>query len=209
MLIVPLGSIEQHGPHLPLDTDGVIALALATEIHESRTQADLTPLIPLAASGEHSGFAGTLSIGTDAMFLMLIELVRDAERNWDSVLLVNGHGGNASALKSAISTARSEGRRVAVTGIFADHGDAHAGRTETSLMLFLDPERVVQESYEVGNPASLTELLPLITSSGVRAVSHNGILGDPRGASAAEGEAIFKSSVQRALAVCDALDSAH
>lgn len=205
LLIVPLGSIEQHGPHLPLDTDGVIAQNLALAIHDARVDADLAPLIPVGASGEHSDFAGTLSIGTSALQGLLIELLRDSRRNWDAILFVNGHGGNSEALRSAVAQARYEGLKVAIVGIGSVHGDAHAGRTETSLMLFLEPARVLQGSLEAGNTTSIAELLPLISAKGVRAATANGILGDARGASAAEGQEIFASSLSKALAVCDAL----
>ena len=69
-LVVPLGATEQHGPHLPLGTDTLIATAVAAALVERVPDADLAPAIAIGASGEHTGFAGTLSIGTDALALL-------------------------------------------------------------------------------------------------------------------------------------------
>src|SRR3954449_5713373 len=97
ILLLPVGSCEQHGPHLPLHTDTVIATALACGVAERRSDCVVAPPITIGASGEHQGFAGTLSIGTDAMTNVLIELVRSAD--WAAgVVFVNGHGGNAAAM---------------------------------------------------------------------------------------------------------------
>ena len=92
-LVVPLGSLEQHGPHLPLATDTLIASYVASAIAREIPRCALAPAISIGASGEHAGFAGTLSIGTDALTTLLIELSRDASREYERVVLVNGHGG--------------------------------------------------------------------------------------------------------------------
>jgi mycofactocin precursor peptide peptidase len=192
-VLVPVGSLEQHGPHLPLDTDARIAAAVA------RRAADPAMLVapPLAygASGEHEGFAGTLSIGHDALRAVLVELGRSA--GWASrVVFVNGHGGNLPTVAEAVVQLRYEGRDVAWSGCAVPGGDAHAGRTETSILLALDPSVVRLDAAEVGNTAELRALLPVLTKSGVRAASPNGVLGDPRGATAAEGEALLATLVE-------------
>src|SRR5664279_4473379 len=98
-LIVPLGSPEQHGPHLPLDTDTRIADAVAGRVAE-RLDGDwlLAPAIGYGASGEHEGFPGTISIGTAALQLLLIEFGRSASGWASRMVFVNGHGGNVEAL---------------------------------------------------------------------------------------------------------------
>ena len=103
----------------------------------------LAPAIAIGASGEHAGFPGTLSIGTEALTLLLVELGRHAGLHWPGMLLVNGHGGNAPAISRATATLRAEGRpchawHAALPGSPA--ADPHAGRFETSLMLALAPE---------------------------------------------------------------------
>ena len=130
MLAVPLGSLEQHGPHLPLDTDTRIAVALAEQLAARRDDVVIAPALPFGASGEHAGFPGTLSLGTAALTTALVELVRSAD-HFAGVVLVNGHGGNLDALRSATTTLTGEGRRVVAWAPRVPDGDAHAGRTET------------------------------------------------------------------------------
>lgn len=190
-LVVPLGSCEQHGPHLPLDTDTRIAVAIATRVAETVDGAFLAPAITLGASGEHSGFAGTLSIGRDALELLVVELVRDASRDWPCVLLVSGHGGNVEALDAACRLLAAEGRRCRTWTASWRGGDAHAGRIETSLMLALDPDAVRLHLAAPGAMRPIEELMPDLRLGGVRAVAPNGVLGDPAGASAAEGRSLL------------------
>jgi mycofactocin precursor peptide peptidase len=186
-LLVPVGSVEQHGPHLPLDTDTRIAAAVAAR---AATGALLVaPPVAYGASGEHEGFAGTVSIGHEALRLLLVKLGRSASRWAARLVFVNGHGGNVSSLVEAVRLLRYEGRDAAWFACAAG-GDAHAGRTETSLMLALDPA-LVRPERAAGNTAPLADLLPEMRAGGVAAVSPNGVLGDPAGASADEGEQLL------------------
>ena len=139
LLVVPLGAVEQHGPHLPLTTDTAVATAAAEAATGLVEGALLAPALAYGASGEHEGFPGTISLGTEALTGLLVEYARSACRWAGRVLVVNGHGGNLDALRSAVPLVRGEGRDVAWFPCgFAD-GDAHAGRTETSLMLHVEP----------------------------------------------------------------------
>ncbi|MDX6729805.1 MAG: mycofactocin precursor peptide peptidase, partial [Baekduia sp.] len=137
--------------------------------------------------GEHAAFPGTLSIGTEALFQVLLELGRDASTHWRAILFVNAHGGNTEAVTRAVVALRDEGRRCDVFHAASPGADAHAGRTETSLLLHLAPELVRTEAMAAGDPRPIAELLPALRRGGVRAVSANGVLGDPAGASAEEG----------------------
>ncbi|MBV9947868.1 MAG: mycofactocin biosynthesis peptidyl-dipeptidase MftE, partial [Myxococcales bacterium] len=190
-VLVPLGSLEQHGPHLPLDTDARIALAVAAGAAGGRQGVAVAPPLAYGASGEHAGFPGTLSIGTRALTELLIELGRDAARDWDALLLVNGHGGNRDAVRTAVARLQDEGRRCAAFHVGTGMGDAHAGRTETALMLHLDPDAVRPAPMQAGEVRPLRELMDRLRRDGVRSVSPNGVLGDPRGASAQEGRALL------------------
>src|SRR6185437_14828199 len=101
LLVVPVGSLEQHGAHLPLDTDTRIATAVAQRACAGRAGVGLAPPVAIGASGEHADFPGTLSIGHVALSTLLVELGRHASLHWPSMLLVNGHGGNAGANSDA------------------------------------------------------------------------------------------------------------
>jgi creatinine amidohydrolase len=198
VLVLPLGSLEQHGPHLPLDTDAYIAEAVAQRLHRMHPTVGLAPVVGIGASAEHAAFPGTLSIGTDALAHLLVELVRHASLSWRAVFVVNGHGGNVDALRQARTTCTDEGRLIAVHHLAVPGGDAHAGRTETSLMLHLDPARVRLDLVESGDTTPVAELMPRLRSDGVRAVTANGVLGDPVGASADHGADLYQGLVDRA-----------
>ncbi len=189
--MVPVGSTEQHGPHLPLSTDTDVARAIANAVAEARSDVVVAPALPYGASGEHAGFAGTLSIGQAALEHVVVELVRSATATFRRVLLLSGHGGNAEPLSRAVRLLRTEGRDVR-TWSPRWRGDAHAGHTETSIQLALDPGRVHTERAEAGATATLASLLPELRRSGVLAVSANGVLGDPAGAGAAYGRSLLE-----------------
>lgn len=194
VLAVPVGATEQHGPHLPLTTDTEIAEALAARLAAAEERVWVGPALAYGSSGEHSGFPGTVSIGAEAIELALVELGRSASASFESVLLVSTHGGNAAPLAAATELLRGEGRAVrAWTPSWG--GDAHAGRSETSLMLAIAPQRVRLDRAEAGNTEPLAALLPRLRAEGVRASAANGVLGDPVGASAAEGEALLAAAV--------------
>lgn len=197
LLVVPVGSLEQHGRHLPLDTDTRIAVATAQALAQRRDDVIVAPPVPYGASGEHEGFPGTVSVGQEGLALFLLELVRSASATYRRILLVNGHGGNTDALRRIADRARFEGRDVQVWATRVPSGDLHAGRAETSLLLALDASVVRTDLIEVGTTAPAAELWPHMRAAGVRAVSANGVLGDPTVASAVEGWAMHASLVDK------------
>ncbi|HTR69054.1 MAG TPA: mycofactocin biosynthesis peptidyl-dipeptidase MftE [Mycobacteriales bacterium] len=186
ILAVPLGSTEQHGPHLPLSTDTRIAVALCERLANARAEVMVAPAVAYGASGEHAGFAGTLSIGAEVLERLVVELGRSATDTFAHVVFVSAHGGNAAAVTAAARLLRAEGRDVLVHAP-RWRDDLHAGYAETSLMLALEPSLVRQEDAVIGDTRSWAELEPLLRGGGVRSVSANGVLGDPTGASAAAG----------------------
>lgn len=189
MVIVPLGSWEQHGAHLPSSTDSDI-IAEVVRLAADGRDVVVAPVVSITASDEHRGFPGTLSTGTEALAASLVGIARSAA--WAcGVLFANGHGGNADALVAASAAMSREGLQHAVWSMPAYEGaDAHAGRTETSVMLHLRPGLVRLDLAEPGNTADAAALLPAMREGGVRAVSGNGVLGDPTTATAEHGRAV-------------------
>jgi creatinine amidohydrolase len=196
VLVVPVGSTEQHGPHLPLSTDADLAVALCAQLGaepgESGRPVVVAPPVAYGSSGEHEGFAGTISIGQEAVELVLVELGRSATRTFARVLLVSTHGGNTEAVRRAVARLRHESRDVSVW-LPRWSGDAHAGRAETSLQLALAPDAVRLDRAEAGNTTPIAELMPALRAGAVHGVSPNGVLGDPAGASAEEGTDMFRT----------------
>jgi creatinine amidohydrolase len=189
-LAVPLGSTEQHGPHLPLSTDTDIAVELCRRLASVRSDVLVAPALAYGSSGEHDGFAGTLSIGQDAVEQVVLELGRSATRTFRHVLFVSAHGGNAAPVARAVSRLRARARDVSVyQPRWA--GDPHAGHHETSMQLALDPVRVQMGRAVTGDTRALAMLMPELAANGVRAVSATGVLGDPTRATQADGAALL------------------
>jgi mycofactocin precursor peptide peptidase len=202
VLLLPVGSTEQHGPHLPLTTDTDIAVAIAAGAAERRDQLVVAPALAYGSAGEHQGFSGTLSIGSAATETVLVELGRSAAHDYAHVALVSTHGGNAEPVAAAVARLAGEGKSVSHWSPQWP-GDLHAGRTETSVMLAIAPERVHLDRAEAGDLGALEELLPLLRRHGVRPVSANGVLGDPRGADPAHGRALLAMAVDQLVDMVD------
>jgi creatinine amidohydrolase len=152
----------------------------------------ITPAVAYGSSGEHDGFAGTLSIGQDAIERIVLELGRSATRTFRHVLFVSAHGGNAKPVARAVELLRSRSRDVT---LFQPDwpGDPHAGHHETALQLAIDPQRVRMDRAVAGNTQPLGVLMPQLRAHGVRAVSASGVLGDPTTATADGGEALLET----------------
>ncbi|WP_083435568.1 mycofactocin biosynthesis peptidyl-dipeptidase MftE [Pseudarthrobacter siccitolerans] len=198
-VLVPVGSTEQHGPHLPFNTDAVIATAVADAL-ASRVQGQVVvaPAVTYGSSGEHQSFAGTVSIGSEVLHMLIVELVRSLSTWAGRIVLVNAHGGNVPALSKSVLQLQAEQHSVAWLPCSVPGADLHAGRTETSLMLHLNAETVRMERAVAGELRPLEELMPELLASGVAAVSPSGVLGDPTGANAYEGARILDLMVHDA-----------
>lgn len=193
IVVVPVGSWEQHGPHLPFDTDTQIACAV---INKSLPTQDpqlviIAPPITISASDEHAGFAGTLSTGTEAFAASAIGIAKSAK--WArGILFVNGHGGNADAFRIITQDlTRNNVRHAIWSPPFGETDDMHAGATETSVMMHIAPHAVRDGQLVIGNTRDARELMEDMRRGGVRSVSPNGVLGDATRATAERGQEIF------------------
>ena len=206
LVLLPIGSLEQHGPHLPLDTDTAIACAVAEQVatrlgRDAEARVLVAPPLVYGASGEHQSFPGTVSIGREALRMVLVELVRSLSTWSGRTVIINGHVGNTSTLTGAIRQMIAEGHDVSWASCsFGSASDAHAGHEETSVLLHVCPERVDMTRAVVGNTAPIGDLFPELVKSGVAAVSSTGVLGDPTGANALAGAALLDARADRIAA---------
>ncbi|MBC7295168.1 MAG: mycofactocin biosynthesis peptidyl-dipeptidase MftE [Dietzia sp.] len=189
--MLPLGATEQHGAHLPTQTDTLLATATADALAAAGVL--VLPALAYGASGEHQSFPGTVSTGTDALAQTLIELGRSVSTWATRFVVVNGHGGNLDALRRAVPLLRHEGRDAAwlPCRTSVDPADTHAGHAETSLMLHLHPDLVRMDRAAPGCTRPLAEILPALRDGGVAAVSPSGVLGDPTTATASDGRRLW------------------
>lgn len=196
VLVLPLGSFEQHGPHLPLDTDTIIIdSVVAQALRDSHIIADsfmVAPTVAISASDEHVGFPGTLSTGSAALADSVVAICRSA--SWtQGICIVNGHGGNTDALARIGSALTYEKIRHSIWSLPSYEGaDMHAGHTETSVMLHIDPAKVQIGRIEPGTIGDASSLVAQMRTSGVVGVSTNGVLGDPTTATSEHGVAVMK-----------------
>lgn len=213
-LLIPSGSLEQHGPHLPLATDTLIATELARLVAERVTGPVLVALtVAPALSWHHLGFPGTVDVPREAFEAVHDAYLATAEAlGVGDAFLISAHGGNFACL-GEYAEARNAGHRKVRVHAFSDfvpyleamragagklgldalETDAHAGRLETSQALHLFPELVGPHEEAAGYTEAEDGWLERLFVDGVKAVSVNGVLGDPRGATAEAGEAIMES----------------
>lgn len=206
-VILPLGATEQHGPHLPLDTDTRLASTLAERIARRLGDTLVAPPIPVGPSEEHAAFPGTVSITPETLQQLLWDYVESFERQgFERVVVLPGHGGCFPVVSAACPKLAHDSDLdvVAVTdlqrylellqeglreaGIDVDEPVAHAGASETAMLLAIAPE-FVDEDRPVGYSESVSQAA--LFSDGIETYSENGVLGDARPATADAGETIL------------------
>jgi creatinine amidohydrolase len=207
--VVAVGSTEQHGPHLPTMTDTRIGDAMAHRVALKLGTALLARTIPVGCSEHHLAFGATISLKPETLKLIVRDYVDSLIRDgFTRIIFLPSHGGNFAPLAEAIEDARkahpeveiagytdllgitaSLHRTAAEFGISAEACGAHAGDDETSLMMFLEPDLVVRDRFAPGYLGPLGEKeVHTIFERGMPALTENGVLGDPRQASAEKGE---------------------
>ncbi len=228
ILCLPVGSIEQHGPHLPLDTDVIIAETVAQKLIEHFADTyDLwqLPTLAVTLAREHEWAHGTLSLSIDTLVGMLRDIGRSIARATPTrhLIMINGHGGNSGVLSAVAQDLRADhGLNVCIfhpAGLVtptSDGGapDYHGGMVETSLMLALAPERVRDERLRDAGPSSFGHPYQRAiarrgvswpwTSDDAR-IAQDGVIGDPRGATAEAGAGFLKTILEAGGAVLEQL----
>lgn len=221
VLCLPLGAIEQHGPHLPLNTDLVIAENVARLMTERLgDEFDLwrLPAIPVGLSREHAWAPGTLSLNVQSFAALLRDLSADLARSLPArnLVIVNGHGGNRGILDALIYELQAEfGFNLCVIHPLVLSGmeeecespDIHGGKIETSLMLVFAPHLVRRDAIAtLGSKPDSGAIEDLILDAGVswpwssgdRSIADQGVTGDAGAASEEFGREIVESLLKNA-----------
>jgi len=208
--VLPVGSFEQHGRHLPLATDTIVACAIAESIAK-RYDLMLLPAITIACSHEHSDFNGTVSISAATLYQVIRDVQGSLEqRGIRKLVLVNGHGGNY-VLGNVVQEANVGERRMALFphrddwtqarkagGLVTDnHEDMHGGELETSILLYVAPA-LVREGFEQDDFVAPDRTHLHI--SGVAGYSASGLIGRPSLADSEKGRLVLEDLAASAAA---------
>ena len=195
LAVLPVGAFEQHGPHLPLATDSLIAGALAAGLAD-KVGGLLLPVLPVSCSQEHAGFPGTVWLAADTLAAVVADIRASlAHAGMERLAIVNAHGGNL-VLAHLAREANLEDPRVwlgpgrhiqeaafSAAGIETSvHDDMHAGEYETSVLLHCWPHLVRMEEA-----ADELAERPLLAVRGLAAYSRSGTVGRPTRATAEKG----------------------
>lgn len=208
-VVVPVGSTEQHGPHLPLATDALIGEAVAERTAERLGDALVAPPVRPGCSGHHMDFPGTVTVGPE----LLMDLLRAHARSlsahgFEYVAFLPSHGGNFAPVNTVVPEIARDldaARVVALAdlgrlmelmneglregGVDYQEPVIHAGAAETAAILAIDEDLVREERLEAGYEGDLQ--VTALLSEGFRHFTENGVLGDPREATREAGKAIL------------------
>jgi len=208
-VVFAVGSNEQHGPHLPTSTDSLEGDILANKVAEKLGRTLQAPTINVGCSDAHMVFPGAISLRPET----LKNLVHDycaslAKQGFRNIVILPSHGGNFNAVREVTDELRQslKGTRVvsytdlkgllgflaefsSLHGVSADESGAHAGESETSMVLAIRKDLVDMKHAEKGFVGNIDDkLMGLMYSQGIKAISKNGVLGDPLKARAGQGE---------------------
>ena len=223
--LLPVGSLEQHGPHLPLDTDAFDADYLAKQVAAACSDPKplVLPLLPYGVSYAHDDFSGTVSISPETMSKIVYEIgICVARHGITKLVIINGHGGNEPALHFAAQMVNRDAHIFTCvdTGETSDtdiaamsevHNDVHAGDIETSTSLAVRPELVRMELAEKFIPKFSSRYLDFTSQRGVgwyartAKITPSGVFGDPTRASRAKGEKMWEIMIRHLVELVESL----
>lgn len=225
LALLPVGAIEQHGPHLPLDTDAFDADYLARRVAEACSDPKPLVLAPISygVSYHHADFTGTVSISNDTLAKLVYEIGMSVSRNGvKKLVIINGHGGNSPALNYAaqminrdaqifVCVDTGETSDVDIDQIVETPNDVHAGEIETSTALAVRPHLVRMEQAKKQVPKFSSRYLDFTSRRGVlwyaytRKISPSGVMGDPTRASAEKGKKIWEIMIAHLVSLVEVL----
>ena len=202
---LPIGSTEQHGHHLPIFTDSIIANALAEGVARRFENSYLLPLVPFSSSYEHAGFPGSVSLKVTTILAVINDILESLEMSGiKKCVIVSGHQGNFFLHNFTQETNRYGPRMLQLptkkaweaayenAGISATISrDMHAGEGETSLIKHIAPETIKESGIvDVDSPNR-----PLFEVHGIKQYSHTGVIGFPTRATAEKGKEILETLI--------------
>ncbi len=225
LALLPVGAIEQHGPHLPLDVDAWDADYLARQVAAacSAPRPLVLPLISYGVSYHHEDFSGTFSIRPETLSRLVYEIGLDAARQGiKKLIIINGHGGNVPTLQFAAQTINRDAHiftcvdtgdtsAADVAKLVETQNDVHAGEVETSTTLATRPELVKMEKARRFVPRFSSHYLDFSSGRSVEwyartaKISPSGVLGDPTKATREKGERIWKATIDHLVAFVESL----
>jgi creatinine amidohydrolase len=225
LALVPVGSTEQHGPHLPEATDHLIAEAYAREAAE-RTGFLCTPTISVGVSPHHRQFNGTMWVDAPAFRTYVESLTRNLTYHGiDRVIYVNAHGGNVVHLREVGRRLRDAGDAYAIEWMWDESipqrirelfetPGPHGGPKETAMIQYLRPDLVRETELEAARDDGLTDFSEDSGRMyGARTFydsidnTDNGVLGDQTDATAEKGEQLFEAATEQLISLCQWLDT--
>lgn len=219
LALLPVGSVEQHGPHAPLATDAINAVAVAEAGAASFDgEAVVAPPISVGVSEEHRQFTGSIWVSEETFRRYVRETVESlAYHGWDRVVMVNGHGGNIGPLREAAGTLVRDGDAYAVPFTWfeavGDHSTdmGHAGPLETALLRHVDPELVREDRIESARDGASdgwgewTSHVNLAFDSAE--FTENGVIGDPAAGDAERGAELLELAGEALATLLEAVES--
>lgn len=217
--LLPVGSLEQHGPHLPFGTDAIICNEVCRKVAESRKDVLLLPLISYGQSEHHMGFPGTMTVKHQTLISMIKDVGESAYRHGiNRFIVANGHGGNTHAIAIGVNELNTEIPEMEVSHVdvcnfaskdfkyelISEKSGRHANDYETSVILFINPSLVDMSKACREFPS---ERAPPKESKRTivdfRKYSKSGVWGDPTNATAEKGKEYFDFMVSELTKVVD------
>jgi creatinine amidohydrolase len=213
-IVAAAGSMEQHGPHLPFQTDTLLGTVLADAVASRLDHVIVGPTIPFGVSEHHMAFPGTITLDTPTFKAVVRQYVASlAKHGFENVVIIPSHGGNFGPLASLFEETggRIDGarflpytdlmtfigvmnRKAAEDNITPQVAGAHAGETETSMVLAEQPGLVLMDKAEEGFVGTFDEAASrTVFEKGMTALTSNGILGDARPATAERGRGYIET----------------